>query len=110
LTARLKNRVLSVGEEEEITGDLGLAEKGKLRDDGVDREGWYDEKKVYGLPYHGEIDQHLMKAVDRDESGRGAGGEEGWWKLWDVKGDCREIGTMETYGSSFPPFPITENS
>lgn len=23
--------------------------------------------------------------------------EEGWWKLWDVSADCREIGGMECY-------------
>jgi hypothetical protein len=25
----------------------------------------------------------------------------GWWKVWDVRAECREIGGMECYGMQF---------
>lgn len=32
-------------------------------------------------------------------------GEDGWWKLWEVRAECSEIGEMECYGKSI----ITSN-
>jgi hypothetical protein len=38
-----------------------------------------------------------LEDVDEGES-RGR-----WWKVWDVRADCREIGGMECYGMSSSP-------
>jgi len=36
-----------------------------------------------------------LEDIDERENG------ERWWKVWDVRADCREIGGMECYG--MPP-------
>ena len=41
-----------------------------------------------------------LEDVDERESGR-------WWKVWDVRADCREIGGMECYG--MPPLTLYIN-
>lgn len=43
-----------------------------------------------------------LEDVDEGESA------ERWWKVWDVRADCREIGGMECYGM-LSPFPSCED-
>jgi hypothetical protein len=70
----------------EIAVEKGLKGKEKAVE-----EAWYDEKVGYGFPSDED--------VERAHRSRSDGRDDGWLKLWDIKGDCREIGTMETYGA-----------
>jgi hypothetical protein len=41
-------------------------------------------------------------SVDEKDEKETRKGSEGWWRLWDVRADCKEIGTMECYGEFRP--------
>jgi hypothetical protein len=39
------------------------------------------------------LEQWAVNQTERDE-------KRGWWRVWDISADCREIGGMECYGMS----------
>lgn len=45
----------------------------------------------------GEIDEWLQSSGP-DLTTRRSADPNGWWKLWDVSAECRDIGCMECYG------------
>lgn len=76
ITSALKSRIL--GEHTLTIGDIERrpSAKGKER-------AWDDD---------------LDEEVNKDKRG--------WWKVWDVRADCREIGGMECYGMPVQPSSI----
>ncbi|WVQ86174.1 hypothetical protein IAT38_008342 [Cryptococcus sp. DSM 104549] len=74
LTSGLRNRL------------MGLEEP---RPGGGKVSGLGEEEEWLGLPQRGET-------AGKRETGTGER-KEGWWRLWEVTADCREIGEMECY-------------
>jgi hypothetical protein len=52
------------------------------------------EKRVSAKGKEKAVWDDLEDIEERESRGR-------WWKVWDVRADCREIGGMECYG--MPP-------
>ncbi|WVW82668.1 hypothetical protein I302_104679 [Kwoniella bestiolae CBS 10118] len=66
-----------------------------------------EEERLLGLGLGMGADNHQPKKTHLDSatkdrmSNDGSKNYEGWWKLWDVTADCKEIGEMECYDGHY---------
>ncbi len=49
------------------------------------------DEEWYGLPVESGT-SHFTETTEK----------KGWLKIWDVRGECSELGIMECYGKSIP--------
>nr|XP_031861029.1 uncharacterized protein CI109_003389 [Kwoniella shandongensis]KAA5528101.1 hypothetical protein CI109_003389 [Kwoniella shandongensis] len=92
LTSTLRNRLLGVDQSHANTNISKLANVAKrqmlLPKEAAEEEEWL------GLP----LKQHARQDSSTDEESEDKGDDAaGWWRLWDVRADCKEIGEMECY-------------
>ncbi|KAK8869475.1 hypothetical protein IAR55_000039 [Kwoniella newhampshirensis] len=90
LTSRLRNRLLGIDRAHDLSKKSHIQKKQLL----LPKEP-AEEEEWLGLPL--KQGGRGASLIEEDNLSDGEEDEDGWWKLWDVRADCKEIGEMECY-------------